>query len=182
MIGLRSEDMVIVDSEGQLIQGEHEPPGEVYIHTEVYRARPDVKAVVHTHQRSSVLLGVLGVPAYPVIHSHVMHVGDVGMWECPLLVSKPERGANLASALGLRGLCHMRGHGIVAVGESVEVAVVRAALLEELADATLRILQTGREPWVIGEEWLAELRSGERGVAGRWAYYKELVAVAQTQA
>src|SRR5215469_14072718 len=47
---IRPEDMAVIDLEGRPLAGEYPPPGERFIHTAIYRARPDVQAIVHTHQ------------------------------------------------------------------------------------------------------------------------------------
>jgi L-ribulose-5-phosphate 4-epimerase len=64
MAGLGPADMVVVDLDGNLVEGAGRPPAEVFIHTEIYRARPDVGAVVHTHQPAATLAGVDGRWAY----------------------------------------------------------------------------------------------------------------------
>lgn len=168
---LTGDQMVVVDPGGRLIDGDDPPPAEVFIHTEIYRARPEVMAVVHTHQSAATLIGVLGAPIRPVLHipSTFVHA-PVPIWECPLLVTSPELGANLASRLGAQSFCHLQGHGIVSVAESVEAAVVGAVMLEQLAAANLAILQTGREPRDITHDEIAELTSHRAPVAGRWAY------------
>src|SRR5262245_24188666 len=54
---MRAADMVLIDLDGNLVEGDHEPPSERFIHTEIYRARSDVESVVHTHQPMATLAG-----------------------------------------------------------------------------------------------------------------------------
>jgi ribulose-5-phosphate 4-epimerase/fuculose-1-phosphate aldolase len=178
MAGLGPEQMIVVDLDGRLLDGADAPPAEVFIHTEIYRARTDVGAVVHTHQKSATLCGVLGVPIEPVLHVPATFVDhDPPTWPCPVLVDTAERGAQLAAALGEERFCHLQGHGIVSVASGVREAVVGAAVLEQLAEAALTAASTGAKPRVIPADEIATLRGQVAGVAGRWAYLCQLAGL-----
>ncbi|MGH3344730.1 MAG: class II aldolase/adducin family protein [Carbonactinosporaceae bacterium] len=174
-------DMIVVDLDGRLVEGEDPPPAEVFIHTEIYRARPDVSAVVHTHQNAATLMGIIEAPVLPILHVPSTFVAEpVPLWPCPLLVVSQELGADLATALGGGRFCHLQGHGIVSVAGSVQAATVGAAMLEQLAEANLRVLQTGRSPRVIPPAEIEGLRRDAAPVEGRWAYFRQLVAETST--
>jgi ribulose-5-phosphate 4-epimerase/fuculose-1-phosphate aldolase len=176
MHSLTAREMVVVDLDGRLVEGDDPPPAEVFIHTEIYRARPDVMAVVHTHQRAATLMGVMGAPILPILHVESTFVSeDVPVWPCPLLVTSSRLGAELVAALGGGAYCHLQGHGIVSVAGSVEAAVVGAVMLERLAEANLAVLQAGRQPRVISPDEIARLTAERAPVAGRWAYLEQLV-------
>lgn len=170
-------DMIVIDLAGNPVEGSDPPPTECFIHTEIYRARPDVQAVVHTHQRAATLLGVMGADLRPVLHvpAALTDGGTMPTWPCPLLVTGPELGRKLAAALGTAGLCHLQGHGIVSVAADVRRAAVAAIALEQLAEANLAILQTGLSPRVITPGELDELRRTVASIDGRWAYYVQLL-------
>ena len=174
-------DMVVIDLDGNLVEGADAPPAERFIHTEIYRARPDVSAVVHTHQSAATLLGVIGGDLLPVLHVPAVLTdgGTMPTWPCPLLVNGPELGRKLAAALGDAGLCHLQGHGIVSVASDLRRAAVTAIATEQLAEANLTILQTGRAPRVITRGELAELRQTVAAIEGRWAYYVQQLAPAR---
>lgn len=176
---LGAEDMIVIDLDGNLLEGNEAPPAELFIHTEIYRARPDVSAVVHTHQPSATLLGTIGAELKPVLHvpSVLTDGGRVATWDCPLLVTDPELGRESAAALGDANLCHLTGHGLVSVAGDLRRATVAAIAAEQLAEANLRILQTGREPRVITPDELAALRQTIASVDGRWAYYLQLAGL-----
>ena len=181
---LGPEDMVVIDLDGNLVDagaaGATEgPPAECFIHTEIYRARPDVSAVVHTHQPAGTLLGVIGAELLPVLHvpSVLTDGGDMGTWPCPLLVTSPDLGRELADALGQRRLCHLQGHGVVSVADDLRRAVLTAIAVEQLAEANLTILKTGRRPRVIQPDELSRLGETVAAVGGRWAYYLELAGL-----
>jgi L-ribulose-5-phosphate 4-epimerase len=170
---LSPDDMVVIDLGGNLLEGDDAPPSERFIHTEIYRARPDVLAVIHTHQRAATLLGVIGAELLPVLHVPAVLTdgGAVATWPCPVLVTSPDLGGQLAAQLGSGTLCHLQGHGIVCAAADVPRATVTAIAFEQLADANLTILQTGRSPRLITPAELDELRGSVASVEGRWAYY-----------
>jgi L-fuculose-phosphate aldolase len=169
--------MIVIDLDGNLVEGNDAPPAECFIHTEIYRARPDVQAVVHTHQRAATLLGVMGADLLPVLHVPAVLTdgGTMPTWACPLLVSTAELGRKLAAALGTAGLCHLQGHGIVSVAADIRRAAVTAIALEQLAEANLTILQAGLSPRVITPGELNDLRGALASIDGRWAYYVQLL-------
>lgn len=173
-------DMIVIDLDGNLLEGSDAPPAERFIHTEIYRARPDVQAVVHTHQRAATLLGVVGGDLLPVLHVPAVLTdgGAMPTWPCPLLVTDRELGKDMAAALGGAGLCHLQGHGIVSAAADVRRATVTAIALEQLAEANLTILQTGLKPRVITAVELDELRATVAAIDGRWAYYVQQLGAA----
>ena len=175
---LGPSDMIVIDLDGNLIEGGDAPPAECFIHTEIYRARPDIQAVVHTHQRAATLLGIVGAELLPVLHVPAVFTdgGTMPTWPCPLLVTTRELGRALADSLGSAGLCHLQGHGIVTAAASMQRATVTAIALEQLAEANLTILSTGLAPRVITRDELDELRGAVASVDGRWAYYIQQLA------
>lgn len=176
MRNLTGEHMIVIDLDGNQLDGGDPPPAEVFIHTEIYRARPDVTSVVHTHQKAATQMGLIESPILPLLHIPSTYVDvDPPTWSCPLLVTTPQLGSQLAEVLGDHRYCHLQGHGIVSVADTVEVATVGAAMLEELAETNLRILQTGQRPRAITSDEIDQLKQFAAPVAGRWAYFVELV-------
>jgi ribulose-5-phosphate 4-epimerase/fuculose-1-phosphate aldolase len=134
--------LVDLDTTNADLQGGYALPGEWSIHTEIYRSRSDVGAVVHGHPRSSLLVGILGLPLTPTIGAYdpgamELAVRGVPIYERAVLIDRPERGAELVAAMEDKDVCLMRGHGVVAVGATLQEATVRAIKLETLADLTL---------------------------------------------
>jgi ribulose-5-phosphate 4-epimerase/fuculose-1-phosphate aldolase len=106
---------------------------ERFIHSEIYRARPDVMAVVHTHSPGVIPFTVSQVMLRPVFHNAAFLGAGAPVWdirkdfgETNMLVSNPAIGKGLALALGDKSVVLMRGHGDATVGPSVKVAVFRA--------------------------------------------------------
>ena len=172
------EDMVMIDLEGHALEADDEPPSERFIHTEIYKARPDVRSVVHTHQPMATLLGIVGLPILPLLHveSAVVEQQPVPVFACAELIVNQELGRGVAEALGEHKVCHLQGHGIVSVGETVQAATLGAIHLERLADVNYKAAVLGREPRVIPPDEIQALKRHLAAPTGRWAYYAELAA------
>jgi HCOMODA/2-hydroxy-3-carboxy-muconic semialdehyde decarboxylase len=143
---------------------------ERFIHGEIYKARPDVRAIVHNHSASVVLFGVSSVLLKPVYHMAAF-IGDglpifdireaAGMTE--MLVSSPERGRALARSLGNRPAVLMRGHGVAVVGPSLPFAVGRSYYLELNAGIQTRAMSLGGGvTYLDPEETRKVLEAGEK--------------------
>jgi ribulose-5-phosphate 4-epimerase/fuculose-1-phosphate aldolase len=106
---------------------------ERFIHSEIYKARPDVMAVVHAHSPGVIPFSVSQVPLRPMYHNAAFLAAGAPVWdirrdfgETDMLVRNPSLGKSLAQTLGDKSVVLMRGHGDVAVGPAVRVAVFRA--------------------------------------------------------
>jgi len=106
---------------------------ERFIHGEIYKARPDVMAVVHTHSPGVIPFTVSKMSLRPLFHNAAFLGAGVPVWEIrkdfgetDMLVRDIARGKSLADTLGDKSVVLMRGHGDVTVGPSVKVAVFRA--------------------------------------------------------
>ena len=106
---------------------------ERFIHAEIYRARPDVMAVVHTHSPGVIPFSVSKMPLRPMFHNAAFVGAGAPVWDIAkefgatdMLVRNNAIGKSLAQALGDKSVVLMRGHGDVAVGSAVKVAVFRA--------------------------------------------------------
>ncbi|HTB01013.1 MAG TPA: class II aldolase/adducin family protein [Bradyrhizobium sp.] len=106
---------------------------ERFIHSEIYKARPDVMAVVHTHSPGVIPFGVSQMALRPMFHNAAFLGAGVPVWdirkefgETDMLVRDSARGKSLATTLGDKPVVLMRGHGDVTVAPSVRMAVFRA--------------------------------------------------------
>ena len=155
---LEAEDVVLVTTDGGVLEGDFEPSTETPMHTGVYRARPEVGAVVHTHSRFATTLACLGWEIPPV-HYMLTALSEDG--RVPLapyaLYGTGELAGHAVEALGeSRGACLLRNHGAIAVGGSPGEAFSRAVVLEEMAEVYYRARAVG-EPVVLGREQVAEV-------------------------
>ena len=104
---------------------------ESVMHSEVYRLRPDVGAVIHGHPVYATALGSTQADLLMLTHDAVLFADGLGEFdEGPDLVTDRERGARVAEALGSRRAALLRNHGVVIAGEDVRWAVLTAVVLE----------------------------------------------------
>ena len=119
-------------------------PPELPLHQAVYRARPDVGCIVHSHARACLAFGALERDIEPISHEGALFQGDVAHFtETSNTVLEQEVGAAIARALGDGIAVFLVNHGSVVVGKSIRHAVVFATMLERAADIQLRLLATG---------------------------------------
>ncbi len=104
---------------------------EAVMHTEVYRARPDVGSVIHGHPLHGTALGATDTPLQYLTHDAVLFADGIGLYdEGPALVTTAAQGRSVAAALGGRRAALLRNHGVVIAGEDVRWAVLAAVTLE----------------------------------------------------
>src|SRR6476620_11051879 len=147
------EDLMEYDLDSNALDARgRESVRERFIHGEVYKARPDVMAVVHNHSPSVIPFSVTGVPMRPIYHM-ASFIGDgVPNFEIrdvekgtDLLVKTPKLGAALAKTLGRSSAALMRGHGSVTVGENIARAVGRSIYLEQSARLQMQAMALSRK-------------------------------------
>lgn len=126
---------------------------ERFIHAEIYRSRPDVMGVVHTHSPGVIPFSVSQVPLKAMFHNPSFLAVGVPVWdirkdfgETNMLVSNSAIGKSLAAALGDKPVVLMRGHGDVTVGPTVKMAVFRAYYTDVNAKLQSQALALGGEP------------------------------------
>ena len=125
--------------------------GERFIHGEIYRARPDVQGIVHSHAPATLPFGVTGVPLQPVIHMAgflpqqvtLFEIRDVAGPENGMLIVNRDLGQALGRSLGAECVVLMRGHGMTVVGPSVRHATSRAIYTQLNAQIALEALKLG---------------------------------------
>lgn len=147
---ITAADIVTIDMEGRLIEGVANPPLEFHLHTGIYRARKDVKAVVHAHPKWSTYLTMTGHPYKPVFAQGVLP-GECPVLDTPTSINTREMADRLSAVLGDRPAALMKSHGAVAVGASIVEAFVLAVYLEENAQREYMALQIGA-PYVFNQE------------------------------
>lgn len=125
-----AEDVVGLDLDGRPLAEGARLHDEMPLHLEIYRARPDVGAVVHTHAESVVVACLTDQSPAAVSQDAVPFIGRLGYYDRADLVTTAADGRAFAAALGEGRGALMRAHGLVTVGEDVAEATVNAALLE----------------------------------------------------
>jgi len=125
---------------------------ERFIHSEIYKARPDVMGVVHTHSAGVIPFSVTNVPLRAMFHNPSFLAAGAPVWdirkdfgETNMLVGDSAKGKSLAKMLGEKSVVLMRGHGDVTVGPSVKMAVFRAYYTDVNAKLQSQAIALGGE-------------------------------------
>lgn len=153
---LSLKDICTIDLEGQVVEGASKPPLEFHLHAGIYRARPEVKAVVHAHPRWSTYLTMTGTPYLPV-YAQGSLVYPVPVLDSPNSINNRAMADRLAATLGDRPAALMKSHGAVTVGQSLREAFVLACYMEENAQRQYHAMQIGT-PYVFNDQELALCR------------------------
>ena len=157
---------------------------ERFIHGEIYRARPDVEAVVHSHSPSIIPFGVVAAePLRPVFHmagfigerAPVFEIRDIAGNGSDLLIRDRRLGQALAEALGPHAIVLMRGHGSTAVGSSLRQAVYRAAYAETNARLQGEALRLGTPTYLSLDEAQATAAINDAQIDRAWEYWADMV-------
>ena len=155
---------------------------ERFIHGEIYRARPDVTAVVHNHSPSVIPFGVSTAPLRPLYHMSAFLGGGVPVFDIKtaagqatdMLVRTPALGRALAQTLGPRPVALMRGHGAVVVADSLPRVVFRSVYTEMNARLQAQAMALGGPVTYLDDE---EARRAEVSVGGTisrpWELWKK---------
>jgi len=154
---------------------------ERYIHGEIYRARPEVMAVVHSHSPSVIPFGVTRTRLRPLYHMGSFLWSGAPVWdirklreENDLLVRDRPLGRALAEALGQRNCVLMRGHGMTVIGASIPEAVFRAIYTEMNARLQLQATQLeGPIEFLSDEEGRRSTVSNAGTIERPWELWKK---------
>lgn len=146
-----ADDILEFDLESNEVRGDTRKPYlERFIHGQIYKSRPDVNAVIHTHSPSVIPFGITTAQLKPVYHmSSFLHAGvpnyDIRdkSGDTDMLVRDNYLGASLAKTLGKKPLALMRGHGNVVVAHDIRIAVYRTIYAEMNARLQLQAMQIG---------------------------------------
>jgi len=136
-----AHEVITVDLNGNKVEGDEglALPHEVFIHTWIYKTRPDVQSVIHIHPPTVVLFTICNKPILPLYGAYDpaglrIYLDGIANYSRSILISNDERGKEFAQAIGDKRVCLMRGHGITSVGRSVQEATVTAIKLNQLAE------------------------------------------------
>ncbi len=168
------DDIVLLDFDGNKRWGEGRAHNEVPIHAEIYRARPDVCAVVHTHPPYATALAATAEPLRPVSHEGVLFPELPRFAQTTDLIITREQGAAVAEALGPHNAVLLKNHGVVTAAPSIEEATLCAIFLERAAIMQSLAASFGRFEWTDPQEAAAKRRRiySPGHLQNFWAYYR----------
>ena len=155
------------DMEGMKLSGTGTVPGEAVIYTQLFKAKPDVQAIVHAHPPMCVALALAQVPIKGV-HLQSSRFGDgLPVYPLPMYVSDPEDGDTIAETIGDAPGMTINGHGIVTVGKSVDEALFHAVYMERTARMIFAARTLGFQD--VSADFRQEMAGNAAKIQGRQA-------------
>ena len=174
-------DIVEVDLEGNV----HDAQGrrtyvERFIHSAIYKARPDVMSVIHSHSPAVIPFGVTGARLRPICHmsgflgavTPVYEIRHSAGESTDLLISSQALGESLAKTLGQSNVALMRGHGSVTVGSSIKQAVFRGVYTESNARLQSEASRLGEITFLTEAEAQATSDMNDQHLDRPWEMWK----------
>ena len=169
------EDIILLDLEGNKLEGELEPASESPLHLAVYQKRPDVMAIAHTHSPMVVTLSIAGVQLRTVENQGASIIGrGAPVFEKYGLVDSFQLGYEVAETMGSHNICVLKSHGNIVVGGSIEEVCVWAIWAEKSARYQYRAMRLGEPHWYPEHE-LEKINQQQlkgKGHVRTWNYYR----------
>ena len=134
-------DLIIIDANGNKLDGHGEPNGETPMHTSIYKARADVQCILHYHPDELVAVAASGQGIKVIANCGVHFYRGTPIYDSPLLIRSPQLGEKVAAVLGDRNAVLLRGHGGTVVAEDMDTLLrlgldlVRSAKIQLMAVA-----------------------------------------------
>lgn len=153
---LRPEHHVVVNLEGDIVEGTLKPSSDTASHLYIYRQRPDINGIVHTHSPYATAFAALGRPIPVYLTAMADEFG--GPIPCGgfALIGGEEIGQQVIEHIGNSPACLLKNHGVFSVGPNARAAVKAAVMTEDVARSTWLALQLG-QPDEISPENVAKL-------------------------
>jgi len=140
------QNILTIDVGGEVVAGSARRHSEVFIHSEIFKARPDVNSVIHAHPPYCVALSASGRPLKAYSQPGALFYESVGVYTDTIaLIRSSAMGAGVAKALGPHRAALLKNHGTAVVGKTIEEAVVSAIMLENAAMIQM-IVEAAGEP------------------------------------
>ena len=152
---MKPSDVVVLDMEGQHVDGDKLPSSEIAFHVGLLNLRPDIHSVVHTHSLNATTVACLGWELPPV-HYLIGHAGASVPVAPYATYGSKELSENILATMGSGNAVLMANHGVVAVGGSLDSAFTTAEMVEYVSELFLKARAVG-EPVILGEEAMEEV-------------------------
>jgi L-fuculose-phosphate aldolase len=141
---MKPNDIVMVDLEGQHVEGELTPSIETMLHTGIYKVRKKVNAIIHTHPIYGSIIAVAGLEIPAILDDQVTQIGGEIRVAPYALSGSPEMTGNVIAALGPRNAVLLANHGAISVGRNMREAFTMCQLLEKTARIYVFALGLGK--------------------------------------
>lgn len=149
---LTPESMVVVDLDGKVVEGNHKPSSDTFAHVYVYRHRPDVNGVVHTHSTFATAWAAVGRPIPAVLTAICDEFGGPVPVGAYAKIGGDEIGREIIRSIGDSPAVLMKNHGVFTIGKTPEAAVKAAVMVEDVARTVFYALQLGQPEEIPAEE------------------------------
>lgn len=175
---LSPADILVIDRDGQTLEGGGQPPVEWPIHTALHTAREDALAVAHLHSPFATLFAIARREFQPVTLQGAIFDGGVPLYKEAQLITTPARGKRLQEVMGGKRAALLRGHGIVVAGKNLQEVLFASLILEDDAKKSVQAATLGELGFLTPEEchaFGAEIAL-ERRARRAWDYFSRLEA------
>jgi L-fuculose-phosphate aldolase len=141
---ITEENILTIDLDGKVVAGAARRHSEVFIHSEILKARPNVNCVIHTHPPHAVALSATGRPMKCMSQPGALFYEALGVYSDSIaLIRTREMGARVAAALGAHRAVLLKNHGVAVAGASIEEAVITVIMLENAAKVQMIVEAAG---------------------------------------
>jgi L-fuculose-phosphate aldolase len=153
------DNILTIDLEGNVVAGTSRRHSEVYIHSEIFKARSDVHSVVHTHPPYAIALSASGRPMRCLSQPSALFHKALGVYDDTInLIRSTQMGARVAEALGPHRAVLLKNHGVVTVGGTIEEVVINTIMLENAAMIQMIAEAAGKTAPEFPEADIAQLQ------------------------
>jgi L-fuculose-phosphate aldolase len=176
---VRADGLIEADFDLRTTRGQGRVNPTLHIHTRIYRARPDVTCIIHTHGKAGVALGCAGMTLETITQTGAVFHDDIALFdEFHGIVLDTNEGDAIAAALGPKRGLLLKNHGALVVGASVAEACIGMTVLEWAADVQLRAAAAGPlqklDPAAAAQSKKFLLDAANLGL--RWDFLKRKIA------
>lgn len=143
------DDLIVLDLEGNKLEGKLDPPKEIPLHLALYQKRPEIRAIAHTHPPATTALSTVGIALRAIDNTGAIVFGSgfVPVYETYGLVDSFEMGYEIEKTMGSRTLVVLKGHGNIVTGRNIDEACLDAIWAEKAAQMQYQAMQVGKPAW-----------------------------------
>lgn len=175
---MQAAEVLVMNLDGQIIEGAGQIPAEWPIHTALHRERPDAVAVAHLHSPYATLYAIAKREYRPVTLKATFFVDGVPLYTEPQLIKTAPQGARVAALMRGKRAALLRAHGIVAVGGSLPEVLQASLILEDDTRSAMQAAALGEIGFLSPDECRAYANEGDlrRRARRMWDYFARLEA------
>jgi L-ribulose-5-phosphate 4-epimerase len=163
---LSPENMIVLDPDGKVLEGDLKPSSDTWSHLYIYRNRAEINGVVHTHSRYATAFAAVGRPIPVVLTAMADEFG--GPIPCGgfAIIGNEDIGKVVLDSIGSCSAVLLKNHGVFTIGKTVESAVKSAVMVEDVAATVWLAMQIGN-PEEIPVEYVQRLNDRYQNVYGQ---------------